>query len=344
MVILPKISKKKLVKATLVSGALLSTLVYTIPAFIHPTQVAAQSAERRTFTITPPSIEITGVNPGTEKSGILKISNDSDESLTFNLSLQDYIVEDNNGTPKFLTDGELSDQFSAASWIGVSPTRVTVAPRTREEISYFLKIPANARPGGHYAAVTYTPTNGDNVKGTGAAVTTVVGTLFYITINGPIKEQAVVTKISAPSISEYSPVHIHSTIKNNGDEHIKPYGTITIKNIFGKIVSTQVLQPNNIFPLASREYENILSKGWLFGRYTAVLDAKYGRNNALVLTGMVAFWVIPWKLLILIALVIAAGVLAYLYMKKKNNPPTNHPEGETLIEKVEDVIPGNQTS
>jgi LPXTG-motif cell wall-anchored protein len=37
---------------------------------------------------------------------------------------------------------------------------------------------------------------------------------------------------------------------------------------------------------------------------------------------MVAFWVIPWKLLILIALIIAAGVLGYLYFKKKNNPPT----------------------
>ena len=320
MIILPNISKKKLLQTTVISGVLLSSLVYAIPYTLSPTQTFAQSIEKRTFTISPPSVAVDNLNPGDEREGILKIVNDSTESLTFNLSLQDYIVEDANGTPRFLTNGELNNQFSAASWIGVSPTRITVKPGTRQEISYFLKIPKNARPGGHYAAVTYTPDNGDSVKGSGAAVTTVVGTLFYITINGPIKEQAVISELSAPGLSEYSPVHIRSVIKNNGDEHIKPYGTITIKNVFGKTVSTQVLQPNNIFPLASRNYENILSKSWLFGRYTAVLDAKYGRSNALMLTGVVAFWVIPWKLLILIALIIAAGVLGYLYLKKKNTP------------------------
>lgn len=320
MLILPNISKQKLLKTTVMSGVILSSMLYAIPYTLHPTQTLAQSLERRTFTISPPSVAIENVNPGAEKDGILKIVNDSDETLTFNLSVQDYIVEDANGTPKFLTDGQLSNQFSAASWMGVSPTRITVKPGTREEISYYIKIPKSARPGGHYAAITYTPDNNANVSGSGAAVTTVVGTLFYITINGPIKEQATVTELSAPTLSEYSPVHIKTVIKNNGDEHIKPYGTLTIKNIFGKTVSTQILQPNNIFPLASRNYDNILSKSWLFGRYTAVLDAKYGRENALMLTGVVAFWIIPWKLLILIALLILAGVLGYLYMKKKKTP------------------------
>lgn len=344
MIILPNISKKKLLQTTVISAAILSSVFYAIPSALHPTPSFAQSAEKRTFTISPPSVSIDNLNPGDEKEGILKIVNDSNESLTFNLSLQDYVVEDNNGTPKFLTDGELGNQFSAASWIGVSPTRITIKPGTREEISYFLKIPKTARPGGHYAAVTYTPDNGATVKGTGAAVTTVVGTLFYISINGPIKEQAVLSELSAPGLSEYGPVHIHSVIKNNGDEHIKPYGTVSIKNIFGKVVSTQVLQPNNIFPLASRNYENLLSKSFLFGRYTAVLDAKYGRNNALMITGMVAFWVIPWKLLILIALIIAAGVLGYLYFKKKNNPPTHRTEESNTSTPVEPAVENNSES
>lgn len=326
MLILPNISKQKLTKTAVITGVFVSSILYAVPYTIHPTRTLAQSLERRTFTISPPSVAIDNVNPGDERDGILKIVNDSDETLTFNLSIQDYIVEDANGTPKFLTDGQLSNQFSAASWMGVSPTQITVKPGTREEIAYYLKIPRNARPGGHYAAVTYTPDNKATVSGSGAAVTTVVGTLFYIRINGPIKEQATVTELSAPVISEYSPVHIKTVIKNNGDEHIKPYGTLTIKNVFGKTVSTQILQPNNIFPLASRNYDNILSKSWLFGRYTAVLNAKYGRENALMLTGVVAFWVIPWKLLILIALLILAGVLGYLYMKKKNTPPTHTAE------------------
>ncbi len=298
--------------------------------------------ESRSFTVIPPSISHR-LNPGETTEGVLRVINDSAEPLTFSLSIQDYIVEDNNGTPTFVTDGKLSNKYSAASWIGVSPNRFTLAPKQREDLAYLIKIPKDARPGGHYAAVTYTPDAKGTTTGSGTAVSTVVGTLMYIDVNGEIVEKASVKEFSSPGFSEYAPISLHTIIRNEGDLHIAPYGTIVVKNMWGKVISTQAILSKNIFPQAVREFENIVDRKWMFGSYTAEFTAKYGRQNALSLTASSTFWVIPWKMIVIIILAVAVGILGVLMINKKktNSEETKETEGNEA--KVEET-PSETTS
>src|SRR5581483_12312221 len=147
----------------------------TFIIFISLTPAAgAQSV--RTMTVVPPSISL-HADPGDTSEGTLKIINDSDETITFNAVMRDYTVNDTHGTPVVLPPNALSNKYSAANWVGVSPTTFTIAPRTRQELDYFIQIPRDAKPGGHYPPVVYTPVITAKTQGSGALIDSQIRTL-----------------------------------------------------------------------------------------------------------------------------------------------------------------------
>src|SRR3989344_1382574 len=194
----------------------------TVPA--HAQQAASGS---RVITISPPSVQ-KGVNPGDVVTGSVKVINDSNEPLTFTTSVLDYVVLNNSGIPSLITEGNVSNKYAASSWVQTSPSVFTVNPQQRQDVFYTLTVPTNARPGGHYTALVFTPQESIKAQGTGAQVKTQIGTLFYISVSGPITQQANITRFSAPFFSEYGPVTVETQITNRGDLHIRPGGSITV--------------------------------------------------------------------------------------------------------------------
>ena len=281
--------------------------------------------EVRTFTIVPPSIEVS-LDPGGYTEGVMKVINDSAETLNFTTTMRDYIVQDSNGTPLLLPDNTLSKKYSAASWIAVSPSYFSVDPGKQQIVNYYIQVPADARPGGHYSAVVFKPTNTFKVEGSGAAVNTDLGTLFYIGVNGDIQESAKVLRISGKKFNEYGPVELITSIINLGDLHIKPMGSLTVTNLFGRKVQTLKFPERNIFPGATRDFKTNLGGKIMVGPYKATFLASYGKNNNLPLMATFTFWVFPWKIAILIALVLVAVVLGLIYRRRQASPRENKEE------------------
>lgn len=295
--------------------ATLGLLVGLGSAFLLSNAGAQESP--RILTIVPPSKEYTEIKPGDKEEGELKLINDSDQSMTFTASTQDFIVEDTHGTPSILPAGTLGKRFSAAAWIGIVPNTFTIAAHDKATLHYFIQVPPDARPGGHYAAVVYSPTEAIGVNGTGASVQTQLGTLFSLDIAGPITEEAVVTRFTTDRFQEYGPVHFFTQIKNYSDIHIKPKGTIVVKNVFGKQVATIPFDEHNIFPTAARDYVSVFDKKWMIGKYTAQLLLSYGKNNNLPLLATISFIVFPWKVALLIILILVAILLGWLVWKRR---------------------------
>jgi hypothetical protein len=306
----------KIINIKLLTGALILTALsfFTLKPIL--TNAQTQTGQR-TFTIIPPTESIT-TNPGGTKEGVMKIVNDSDEAVTFTISIQDYVVIDTAGTPNLLPPNTLSNKYSASSWIGVDPSIVTVPAHQRKELNYYIQVPIDAKPGGHYAAAVYTPAPGKGASGTGASVNTQLGTLFYINVNGDIKESALIDSFKANMFQEYGPVKILTKIKNLGDLHIKPVGTITITDLLGRKVATLSFPQHNIFPDSIRDYESTFEQKLLIGPFTAKLVASYGKANNLPLVATMTFWVFPWKITLILILVIIAVILATMYWKKNN--------------------------
>lgn len=320
-----KLKKTSLLKSSFVTGILAISVLAAVPSTVFPPQVHAQTV--RTMTVTPPRVEVS-IDPGGKKEGIIKIINDSAETLTFDVKLQDFIVDNLQGIPNLLPPDVLDNKYSASAWIGLEAQQVKVPPKTRQELSYYIQVPKDAKPGGHYAAVVYSPQVPDDTEeGSGATVTSEIGTLFYVTVNGPIKEKADVTLFDGKRFNEYGPVDITTQVRNMGDNHIKPRGYIALTNMFGKQSYTAPLLERNIFPGGQGvNYDNKFGTKFMFGRYKAELLGSYGSQNNLPLTASFYFWVVPWKLLLAVLFLILSVILGALYMRKNKRKATDKPD------------------
>ncbi len=280
----------------------------------------------------PPRLEVS-VKPDDANTQVIKVRNESSETKTIKISLRDFVVNDTKGTPTFLDNSDTeNNRWAASSWIQLSVSSLTVKPGETKSLNLTVTPPKNALPGGHYAAVVYTPESGSIGNNTGASVQTNVGTLVYVTIPGDINQNATVQSFTAPKFSEFGPIDFKATIKNSSDIHIQPVGSIIVTNWFGGQTAKLSLKETNIFPYTIRNFENTLDKKWLFGRYKANLNAIYGTAGGLV-TATIFFWVIPWRLLILAAA--AIGIIITLVIIFKNKPKQNNPGNNNEVAELE---------
>lgn len=298
-------------------------LLICLTGYLALNKVQAQALNAQGFTVTPPTVSVTG-DPGYSTEGTMGVINNSDAPLTFTAGMRDFIVQDTIGTPELLPPNTFANTYSAAAWMTVYPQTFTIQPGQRQNLNYYIRVPKNARPGGHYAAVAFTPVIKTGATNTGAVVNGQIGTLFSIAVNGPITENAFVSKFFTNFFQEYGPVQIATQIKNLGDLHITPQGTVTVTGVLFN--QSQSLSNFRIFPQAARDYQNSFGQTFMIGRYKAVLLASYGKSNNLPLTATMYFWVFPWRLALVITLAIIAIILAALYFKKRQK--TGHKEAE----------------
>jgi hypothetical protein len=295
-------------------------IILTLTIVFSIVGIATAQELQRTYTVINPQI-LVNLDPGKTTEGTTKVVNDSNVPLTFNLTVQDFTVTNNLGTPNIVQKGILNNKYSASNWITISPRVFTLKPQEKQIVNYYIQVPADARPGGHYAAIVYAPLSPQQTGATGGIVNSEIGALFYVTVNGPVNESAKVTKFFTNLFQEYGPVNILTEITNYGDLHITPKGTITVTGLFFN--KTQNLKESNIFPGGvARQFTNTFGQTLMLGRYKAELLASYGKNNNLPLMATLYFWIIPWRLIIVLVLLILAGYLSYKYWRKRKDKKT----------------------
>ena len=260
----------------------------------------------KSITVVPPSFELFA-NPGDSVSEKITVQNQSNTSNTYAVSVEDFKAVGEEGGINLSGDQD-NTTYSLAKWVVPEPKNFSIAAGGSKDISFTINVPKNAEPGGHYASVLV-QMGGGSVS-SGAAVTSRVGSLILLRISGNVKEDASVESFTtANSYYQSAPVNIDLRVKDNGNNHIKPQGTIVITNIFGQKVSEIQLNGLNVLPDAIRKMETEWKpSGFLASRYTATLVATYGEQNK-SLSATTSFYVIPKWLLIAIAVVIVILLL-----------------------------------
>jgi hypothetical protein len=310
----------------------ITTLLVIALFSLNPTATKAQSTLG--LTAIPPRLEITG-KPGETVSETIKVRNESAVEKVINIKTTDFIVIDNSGTPVQVEGlDETTNRWAAASWLQVSQTKLKLKPGETKSLTLTAIIPDNALPGGHYAMVLHSPQNTTVLSETGSLIETNVGTLVYVVVPGDIKESAFIKDFSAPNFSEYGPINFKAQITNLSDVHITPVANILISDIFGFKTASLPLGKLNIFPYASRSYQQSLTTKLLIGRFKAMLTASYGTNGQ-VANSTIFFWVMPWRLLITL---IAIVFITALIVKLKKQSPKSENKKEEKIEMLEEEL------
>lgn len=247
--------------------------------------------------------------------------------LQYSTSIDDFGSSDESGSPKILIDSNLPESSSIKTWLSDIPDFV-LKPRQSKKITVYIKIPDDAEPGGHYGVLRFSGT-APNLEGTGVGLSASAGVLILIRVDGAISETASIASFfavsdnnSQSSFFESGPINFAIRLKNEGNIHIKPSGSIQIHDMFGSVAG-EVLVNNveprsNVLPDSIRRYDVEFSKEWLFGKYTADLSLGYGTKGQ-ALTKTISFWVIPWKLIMVVLSVVVTIILVLKRLIKVYN-------------------------
>lgn len=284
-----------------ITVALVCALLYT--------PVSAAEAPKTGLAISPPTFEL-AANPGDVLKNSMRVDNMVDIPLEVTVEARNFAALGEDGGINLAPD---QDEYSLASWITVSPKKLTIPARESRTFDYTITIPRNATPGGRFGSIIFqtAPTTALS-GGSGVAVSQEVGSLVFVKIAGEANEKASIASFAPTNnVNDRGPVHFDIRVKNDGNVHFKPSGTITISNFFGQKVATIPVNEQNVLPGAIRKMDASWNEGWLFGRYNATLSLVYGKDSQ-VITASTAFWGFPYKLVSVILLIlIVVGIFLY---------------------------------
>jgi len=270
------------------------------------TKLYAQSAPQGLM-ISPTNIELV-TNPGDTVTKSITLFNNSKFDVDIVPETRNFTAQGEEGNVT-LTSEETG--YSLASWITVLPLKATIKAGKSEDFTFTMKVPANAEPGGHFGSVvlsTVPPPKG-TLRQSGAYVLQQLGALILVKTPGVIKEFADLESFTTNKNFYISgPVQFTTRVKNSSNVHIRPLGTISIKDMFG---NKTVLPAGglNVLPGAIRRIPTIWNNKFLIGRYTADLSMFYGDSNK-NLTSTIIFYAFPLNYAI-IAIIILAIIIVF---------------------------------
>lgn len=289
------------------------------------------------LSISPVRIEFTG-DPGQSVENKIKVINTEPRTKTFFTNIYNFEASgDESGNPAFKVV-----KSDLATWISVQNS-VTLDPNETKVLPFSVAIPANAEPGGYFAAIFLTENPPQANEDGQVTVGSEVGTLLLLRVNGDIKEGADILEFGTKdrsSLYQSLPISFYYRFQNSGQDRVKPFGDIVIKNWFGRIVT--ILPANkddgNVLPQSIRRFENTWGpvggklpntffaqaayqwKHFALGHYNVRVNLAYGgvigMHSATASTGV---WVLPWQFM-LVALVILLFVffIGRFFIKRYN--------------------------
>ena len=264
------------------------------------------------FAVAPAIVEMSG-NRGEILKDTFTLINNNNTEKTFYFETLKFEAKDESGSPKFIPYNE--DHSELLEWISFENKTLTVPAESFVEVPFLVVIPTDIKSGGYYAAITISDSQLP-VDVTVPTIQTQTAVLLFLNVKGENSEQAALLDFLGPKILETTKGTLTYRIQNQGNVYLKPEGTIVLKDIFGRIVTTTEANPegNRVLAITTRKIEVPFKGSWAIGPVTAALNLTYGDEQK-ELSDSVTIWIIPQKILfILLTLFI---ITATIIVKRK---------------------------
>ena len=318
----------EIIKSTLsiALGLLIAALPLPAESFAAPYAVEKlpDATVYNDFVVGPGKYQVE-IKPGETKVVNMIVTNRLGKEKAFQVQTEDFTGSRDLERPVILLDGERGP-YSLKDYLAFASTTFVIGHAERVTIPVSISIPTDAQPGGLYGSVvisTVTTAVEQTPEGQSSAgkspIVTRIGSLFFIKVAGDVKQDLTLKKFSLrgdANVVSSGPVNFDLLYENNGTVHQNPSGFIYIKNLFGSEVAKVEVEPWFILPDSLRLREVSWESPFLFGRYVATAEISKGFGDQKDSVS-VAFWVIPWKIIVLafIALVLLVSVIRWIASK-----------------------------
>jgi len=280
------------------------------------------------FVVGPGRTEIF-INPGETVVKEISVTNRITDDREFLLEVEDIAGTADGSKSVTLTGGERGP-YSVQDYISLPDTTFTLDLGERARIPVTISVPADAEPGGYYGSVLVSTVRSADIQETNTPQSPViarVGSLFFIRVAGEVETGGATKEVALISDKwwyESGPIDFGVVYENTGSVHVNPYGEMSITNMFGEPVGFVELEPWFVLPKSLRLREISWDREFLLGRYTATAKINRGYED-IVDEVSVSFWVLPWKivggifLVIFILLFVARAFFRTFEFKRKGD-------------------------
>jgi len=317
----------------------LTTVVVGIICLIFTAVIPVQAATTQTsavangFQISPVLSELT-INKGQSQTAEVTVTNPTNVVSNAQVVVDDFTASsDESGTPKLLLYGQVANPRQNFKTL-VSPIpNITIPPKGTTIINVTLTVPATANSGGYYGVIRLIQVASSNSAGN-VGLTASVGTLFLVTVPGNLTEKLDLIQLSAARNSQASSLIVSGTpqvltrLDNVGDIHVQPFGKVTIKDTFGKVVASFEFNNTdprgNVLPNSIRKFiNNLPNRTWL-GHYTISESLGYTSGGGNLIIASAGFWYLPIWLISLLAIVVILIVAMIYWLLIHRRRPVQH--------------------
>ncbi|MBN1778768.1 MAG: hypothetical protein JW816_00905 [Candidatus Buchananbacteria bacterium] len=279
------------------------------------------------LTIFSPVVEL-ATKPGVPVNGIVKIYNETNQAVSLRSSVELY-----RGSQSVKMNSILPADF--LGWFKVSQPSLVLQAKQAIFIPFTVNVPAKTTPGGYYAVIYWQPETSTKNQTGDVGVSSKVGTTVFLRVEGDIVESLDLTDFNVYPLKPVYfslPINFNVSLKNAGNIHLQPTGTIEIKNWLGSKTLTFNQTKNFILPDNNRQFglifrgshnqSNIFSQFISdltdFGPAEATLTIAYGQEKPQTISKTIYFWLVPVKAIVGLVIILILLVI-FLVVNKKIN-------------------------
>ncbi len=279
--------------------------------------VSAQNTTGSGLSISPTLFELS-LKPTQSTNIDINLKNITVDDVNAKAFINDFTADNVTGNPKIITDPSAVSPHSIKRFVG-GLADVPLKVGEQKKVSLTVTVPDGTAPGAYYGIIRYKAIPaGANAPAPGqVALSASVGSIVLVTVPGNLKEQIQVHDIHVYSgphgehegiVFFKKPTQVGVEIANLGNGFSQPFGTVEVKNMYGKTAYNYQLnntQPRgNILPSSTRNFKNPIKNINQIGRYTVTANVTYGTGSQ-VLVYKKTFWYIPlWLAIIILAALI----------------------------------------
>lgn len=198
-------------------------------------------------------------NQGQSKTVEIAITNDSDQNITYDLSIVDFKPL-KNGQPQMLFEDEQNPNYSLKDWFGELDKSISVPAQSVGRVQLPYSVPQDALNQTYYGSVIIRPVSEDNTADT---LSPSLGTLLFVNVGSSNTKMSPEIKFDATEQTQGGIVTGYTfsvEVYNRGSYKITPRVYLEVLNPTGEVINTlEISASGSVLPDSSRIYSKTIS-------------------------------------------------------------------------------------